>query len=90
MPVPLNVEALALINKQVGKHLTHLFSYRGKPIMQVSTKAWYATFERAGTLRSRGLDDVRRCARNGTHVAQHWFYTAAAGNQEDPSILWSH
>jgi len=47
-PVPLNPEAVALITKQVGKHLTHVFSYRGKPIVQVSTKAWYAALERAG------------------------------------------
>lgn len=25
-----------------------MFSFRGKPITQVSTKAWYATLERAG------------------------------------------
>ena len=34
--------------KQVGKHATHVFSYQGKPIIQVSTKAWYAALERAG------------------------------------------
>jgi len=48
IPVPLNAEAVALISKQVGKHLTHVFSYRGRPITQVSTKAWYAALERAG------------------------------------------
>ena len=36
------------VRKQVGKHSTHVFSYQGKPIMQVSTKAWYAALERAG------------------------------------------
>jgi integrase len=48
IPVPLNGEAVALISKQVGKHLTHVFSFRGTPIVQVSTKAWYAALERAG------------------------------------------
>ena len=48
IPVPLNAEAIALVTKQVGKHVTHVFSYRGKPIVQVSTKAWYAALERAG------------------------------------------
>ena len=42
IPVPLNAEAVTLISKQVGKHRTHVFSFRGKPIVQVSTKAWYA------------------------------------------------
>ncbi len=46
--VPLNAEAVVLINKQLGKHLTHVFSYKGSPITQVSTKAWYAALERAG------------------------------------------
>jgi integrase len=48
IPVPLNAEAASLISKQVGKHLTHVFSYRGKPIVQVSTKAWYTALKRAG------------------------------------------
>ena len=51
--VPLNAEAVALITKQIGKHLTHVFSFRGRPITQVSTKAWYAALERAG------IDDFR-------------------------------
>ncbi len=48
IPVPLNAEAASLISKQVGKHLTHVFSFRGRPIIQVNTKAWYAALERAG------------------------------------------
>ena len=46
--MPLNTEALALVQKQIGKHPTHVFSYRGRPITQVSTKAWYAALERVG------------------------------------------
>jgi integrase len=46
--VPLNAEAVALISKQVGKHATHVFSYRGQRIRQVSTKAWYVALVRAG------------------------------------------
>ncbi len=46
--VPLNAEAEALIRRQDGKHETHVFSFRGKPIQQLSTKAWYAALERAG------------------------------------------
>jgi len=45
--VPLNAQALTLVQKQLGKHATHVFSYQGKPIIQVSTKAWYAALERA-------------------------------------------
>ena len=53
IPVPLNQEAVALIRKNLGKHTTHVFSFRGKPITQVSTKAWYAALQRAG------IDDFR-------------------------------
>lgn len=48
IPVPLNADAVLLVRKQVGKHLTHVFSYRCKPVTQVSTKAWYAALARAG------------------------------------------
>jgi integrase len=46
--VPLNAEAVSLIRKRLGKHPTHVFSFRGKPIVQVSTKAWYAALDAAG------------------------------------------
>jgi integrase len=70
IPVPLNAEAVALISKQVGKHPKHVFSYRGKPIVQVSTKAWYAALERAGIADFRWHDLRHTCAswhvQNGT------------------------
>ncbi len=56
IPVPLNAEAAALISKQVGKHLTHVFSFQGRPITQVSTKAWYAALERSGVTDFRWHD----------------------------------
>jgi integrase len=46
--VPLNGEAVLIIRKQIGKHSRHVFSFRGQPIVQVSTKAWYAALEKAG------------------------------------------
>jgi hypothetical protein len=48
--VRLNAEAAALISKQVGKHQTHVFSFRDTPIRQVSTKTWHQALERAGVL----------------------------------------
>lgn len=48
IPVPLNAEAVNMIRAQLGRHRTHVFSYQGNPITQVSTKAWYAALERAG------------------------------------------
>lgn len=46
--VPLNDTAVACIKRQVGKHPTRVFAYRGQPINWVNTKAWKAALERAG------------------------------------------
>jgi len=62
IPVPLNAEAVSLVRKQLGKHLTHVFSFRGKPITQVSTKAWYGALERAGVSNFRWHDLRHTCA----------------------------
>ena len=39
---------MVVLREQTGKHPKYVFSFRGKPITQVSTKAWYAALERAG------------------------------------------
>lgn len=46
--VTLNATALDVLTKQIGKHSKWVFTYRGKPITQVTTKAWYKALERAG------------------------------------------
>jgi integrase len=70
IPVPLNAEAVSLLRRRVGTHPTHVFSFRGKPITQVSTKAWYAALKRAGISDFR-WHDLRHCwaswhVQNGT------------------------
>ncbi len=52
--VPLNRDALAVLEDQVGKHPQFCFTYRGEPIKaNVSNKAWFSALEKAG------LDDFR-------------------------------
>lgn len=46
--VPLSVAAVEVIREQIGRHTTHVFSYQGKPVTQVNTKAWRAGLKRAG------------------------------------------
>lgn len=46
--VPLNEMALSALRKQIGKHGTRVFTFRGEPIVQVNTKAWTSALKRAG------------------------------------------
>jgi len=46
--VTLNATAMAVLTKQIDKHPKSVFSYKGKPIIQVNTKAWYKALKRAG------------------------------------------
>ena len=68
--VPLNAEAVLIIRRQGGWHPTRVFSFQGKPIHQVSTKAWFSAFERAGVQDFRWHDLRHTWAswhvRNGT------------------------
>jgi hypothetical protein len=48
IPVPLNDDAMKVLGRQVGKHRDLVFSFRGRQVLQVSTKAWYAALERTG------------------------------------------
>jgi integrase len=48
IPVPLNGEAMAVLQKQLGKHLERVFTYRGMPVTATTTKAWYSAVKRAG------------------------------------------
>lgn len=46
--VPLNDGAMGVLMAQVGKNKQYVFTYQGKPVANVSTKAWWAALERAG------------------------------------------
>jgi integrase len=46
--VPLSKAAIVIIREQIGKHSAYVFSYQGKPVIQVNTKAWRCALQRAG------------------------------------------
>lgn len=48
LTIPLNVDAARILLTRVGLHQTHVFSYKGQPVKQVSTAAWYKALKRAG------------------------------------------
>lgn len=85
--VPLNNEAVLLIRKWVGKHPTHVFSFNGRPITQVSTKAWYKGLEAAGIEDFRWHDLRHTWAswhvQNGTPL----FVLQELGGWESPEMV---
>ncbi len=48
IPVPLNDDALGVLIDQKGKHVTRVFTYKGKPITKANTAAWRKALDRAG------------------------------------------
>ena len=46
--VPLNDDAMAVLRKQIGKHETNVFTYKGNSVELANTKAWRAALVRAG------------------------------------------
>jgi integrase len=45
--VPLNTMAIEVLIRQKEKHITRVFTYRGKPIANANTKAWKRALKRA-------------------------------------------
>jgi len=54
--VPLSGAAVIVLREQLGRHQTHVFSFRGRSVNQVNTKAWRAALERAGIANFRWHD----------------------------------
>lgn len=87
IPVPLNSEALGILTRQLGKHPTHVFTYKGNTIFQVSTKTWYAALKRAGIENFRWHDLRHTWAswhvQNGTPM----FALQEMGGWESPEMV---
>jgi integrase len=54
--VTLNNTAIAVLEKQIGKHPTQVFTYRGQPIRHFHKTQWNAALERAGIQNFRWHD----------------------------------
>ena len=46
--VPLNDDAMAVLRSQMGKHETHVFTYKGEPVTRANNHAWRKALQRAG------------------------------------------
>ncbi|MEO8455581.1 MAG: site-specific integrase [Sphingomicrobium sp.] len=51
--VPLNDIAVAVLERQQGRHRTHVFTYKGKPLRSANTRTW------RGALKACGIRDFR-------------------------------
>jgi integrase len=54
--VSLSQLAVDLLNRQIGNHQERVFTYKGKPIGQINTKAWRNALMRAGIVNFRWHD----------------------------------
>ena len=46
--VPLNLKALEVLRRQIGKHPARVFTYAGSPLDRANTHAWQKALKRAG------------------------------------------
>lgn len=46
--VPLNEAAVAVLERQLGKHRSRVFTYRGKPLNSANTRTWRAALGKSG------------------------------------------
>ena len=54
--VSLNSVAVEVLKRQIGKHPSRVFTFRGKPIKQANTKAWKNALKKAGIVDFRWHD----------------------------------
>jgi integrase len=54
--VPLNDLAMAVLERQQGKHERHVFTFRGNPLRSANTRAWRKALGRAGITNFRWHD----------------------------------
>jgi integrase len=87
IPVPLNAEAVTVVRKQLGKHLERVFSYKGRPITQVSTKAWYAALGRARIAEFRWHDLRHTWASWHVQSGTPLFALQEMGGWESPEMV---
>ncbi|MEM7430293.1 MAG: site-specific integrase [Pseudomonadota bacterium] len=72
--VPLNRDAISILESRIGIDPKYVFTYQGKPVFQTSTKAWYAGLQRAGITDFR-WHDLR-------HTWASWHVQAGTSLQE--------
>ena len=57
--VPLNTNAVEVLEERQGKDARYVFTYRGKPVRETTTRAWYEACKRAGIEEELTWHDLR-------------------------------
>jgi len=73
LAVPLNDDAIAILQAQIGKNSTYVFTYKGKPVTGANTRSWRKGLQDAGIENFRWHDLRHTWAswhvQNGTPLA---------------------
>lgn len=54
--IPLNADAIRILQRQRGQHAEYVFVYRSKPVKDCTTKAWYKALAKVGIQNFRWHD----------------------------------
>lgn len=87
IPVPLNEDAYRVIAKQLGNHREFVFSYKGKPVTQVSTAAWYKALKRCGLINFRWHDLRHTWASWHAQAGTPLYVLQELGGWESPEMV---
>ena len=68
--VPLNDIAIAVLQRQIGKHETSVFTYLGGPLKAANTRAWGRALKRAG-IKDFRWHDLDIPGRHGNDRREH-------------------
>jgi integrase len=85
--VPLSRAAVELVRRQLGKHLEHVFTYKGRPVEQVNTKAWTKALGMAGIENFRWHDLRHLWARSCAEAGVPQAFLQELGGWSSPSMV---
>jgi integrase len=85
--VPLNEDAMAVLERQLGKHGQFVFTQDGEPITQIASKLWKRVLERAGLSKLRFHDLRHVWATRHVQAGTPMFALQELGGWESPAMV---
>ncbi|MGC3900921.1 tyrosine-type recombinase/integrase [Legionella pneumophila] len=92
IPVPLNSDALEILNRQRGRHPEYVFTYQGNPVSRCNNHAWLKALKRAG-IKDFRWHDLRHTwaswhVQNGTSL--HELQQLGGWSEYDTVLRYAH